>query len=120
MASSSLKIVGDRAEHSATKSFSKMSQIVTKNINGVDVSFKVSDDKKQVWILLDDNFALAEGYISLRAMMAHYIWCKNEMAKAVVKTEAEQFAPIDENGFFTFEVGRQSKVLSEIYKELRG
>ena len=43
-----------------------------------------------------------------------------EMAKAVVKTEAEQFAPIDENGFFTFEVGRQSKVLSEIYKELRG
>lgn len=97
-----------------------MSQIVTKNINGVDVSFKVSDDKKQVWILLDDNFALAEGYITLRAMMAHYIWCKNEMAKAVIKTEAEQFAPIDENGFFTFEVGRQSKVFSEIYKELRG
>ena len=51
-----------------------MSQIVTKNINGVDVSFKVSDDKKQVWILLDDNFALAEGYITLRAMMAHYMW----------------------------------------------
>ena len=97
-----------------------MSQIVTKNINGVDVSFKVSDDKKQVWILLDDNFALAEGYITLRAMMSHYIWCKNEMAKAVIKTEGEQFAPIDENGFFTFEVGRQSKVLAEIYKELRG
>lgn len=97
-----------------------MSQIVTKNINGVDVSFKVSDDKKQVWILLDDNFALAEGFLSLRAMMAHYIWSKSEQAKAVIKTESEQFAPIDENGFFTFEVGRKSKVLSEIYKELRG
>lgn len=97
-----------------------MSQIVTKNINGVDVSFKVSDDKKQVWILLDDNFALAEGFLSLRAMMAHCFWSKYEQAKAVIKTEAKQFASIDENGFFTFEVDRQSKVLSEIYKELRG
>lgn len=62
-----------------------MSQIVTKNINGVDVSFKVSDDKKQVWILLDDNFALAEGYVTLRAMMAHYIWSKSEQAKSSYK-----------------------------------
>lgn len=96
-----------------------MSQIVTKNINGVDVSFKVSDDKKQVWILLDDNFALAEGFLSLRALMAHYIWDKHEKAKAVIKTETEQFAPIDENGFFTFEVSRQSEVIKEIYKELK-
>lgn len=93
---------------------------MTKQINGIDVSFKVSDDKKDVWILLDDNFALAEGYLSMRAMMAHYVWNKSEQAKAVIKADTEQFAPIDENGFFTFEVSRQSKVLAEIYKELRG
>ena len=92
---------------------------ITKNINGVDITFKVSDDNNHVWILLDDNFALAEGYLSMRAMMAHYIWSKSEQAKAVIKTGKEQFAPVDENGFFTFEVGRQSKVLAEIYKELR-
>lgn len=92
---------------------------ITKNINGVDITFKVSDDNNNVWILLDDNFALAEGYLSLRAMMAHYIWSKSEQAKAVIKTDTKQFAPIDGNGFFTFEVGRQSKVIAEIYKELR-
>lgn len=92
---------------------------ITKNINGVDITFKVSDDNNNVWVLLDDNFALAEGYLSLRAMMAHYIWNKQEQAKAVIRTDTNQFAPIDEHGFFTFEVGRQSKVIAEIYKELR-
>lgn len=92
---------------------------ITKNINDVDITFKVSDDNKHVWVLLDDNFALAEGYLSLRAMMAQYIWNKQQQAKAVVKTGAKQFAPIDENGFFTFEVGKYSKVIAEIYKELR-
>lgn len=91
---------------------------ITKRINEVDITFKVSDDNKNVWVLLDDNFALAEGYLSMRAMMANYVYNKHEKAKAVIKTETEQFAPIDENGFFTFEVDRQSKVISEIVKEL--
>ena len=92
---------------------------ITKRINEVDITFKVSDDNKNVWVLLDDNFALAEGFLSLCAMMAHCICSKHEKAKAVIKTETEQFAPIDENGFFTFEVSRQSEVIKEIYKELK-
>lgn len=92
---------------------------ITKNINDVDITFQVSDDNKHVWVLLDDNFALAEGFLSLRAMMAHYIWSKTEQAKAKLKTDGEQFAPVDENGFFTFEVSKYSKVIAEIYKELR-
>lgn len=104
----------------STQKVFDMSQIMTKRINGVDVSFKVSDDRNNVWVLLDDNFALAEGYVTMRSMMAHYIYNKQEHAKAIIRADTEQFAPIDENGFFTFEIGRKSKVLAEIYKELRG
>lgn len=94
-----------------------MSQIVTKNINGVDVSFKVSDDKKQVWILLDDNFALSEGYFTMRAMLAGFLYKREE--RPAMKTKQNNWSKVDLEGFFSIEFAKQSKVLKEIVNEIR-
>ena len=90
-------------------------QIITKKINDIDVSFKVSDDKKDVWILLDDNFALAEGYFCLRSMLSSFLRrCKGIRYSYKVN----QYAKVDENGFFEFTLAKESKVLKEIVKTI--
>lgn len=67
-------------------------KFITKNIEGIDITFKVSDDGRQAWVLLDDNFALAEGFFTLRQMLEAFIkkaarshkrWC--EVGKSMEK-----------------------------------
>lgn len=90
-------------------------QIITKKINGIDVSFKVSDDKKNVWVLLDDNFALAEGYFCLRSMLSSFLRYKES---ARCSCNVNQYAKVDKNGFFEFTLAKESKVLKEIIKTI--
>lgn len=110
-------VAENRAEPRQPKSFSKMSQIVTKVINGIEISFKVSDDNKHVWILLDDNFALAEGYFTMRAMLAGFLYKREEHPE--IRTEKNNWSEVDTEGFFSIEFAKQSKVLKEIVNEIR-
>lgn len=92
-------------------------QIITKQVNGVEISFKVSDDKKNVWVLLDDNFALAEGFISLRAMFAQFLYSKNE--RPIKVSKSNDWSRCDAEGYFSLVFARQSKVIQEIVNEIK-
>lgn len=92
-------------------------RIVTKVVNGIEISFKISDDNKHVWILLDDNFALAEGYFTMRSMLAGFLYKKEE--RPAMKTKQNNWSKVDLEGFFSIEFAKQSKVLKEIVNEIR-
>lgn len=89
-------------------------KFITKNIDGIDITFKVSDDGRQAWVLLDDNFALAEGFFTLRQMLEAFIKKAARPTKRWCEVEKNV-----EKGCYDLLFKAQSKVVEVIADELK-
>lgn len=97
-------------------------QTRTTEINGVSVTYKVTDNLKQIQIFLDDNFALAEGFFCLNAMISGLLHFREiQHAKNLrVGAMANTFCKVDEaNATLNVTLGIQGDTIKQIINEVK-
>lgn len=91
-------------------------------INGVDVTYRVTRSLKHVQVLLNDNFASAEEFLSLRSMLAGILHYRETQHNKRVQLGARvnRFCKVNKAAAaINITLTMQSEVVKQIVNELK-
>lgn len=97
-------------------------QTRTIQINGVDVTYRVTTSLKHVQVLLNDNFASAEEFLSLRSMLSGLLSYREIKYRKNVKLGARinKFSKVNKAvAAVNITLTMQSEVVKQIVNELK-
>lgn len=97
-------------------------QTRTIQINGVDVTYRVTTNLKHVQVLLNDNFASAEEFLSLRSMLSGLLHYREIQHQKKVKLGARinKFSKVNKAAAaVSITLTMQSEVVKKIVNELK-
>lgn len=97
-------------------------QTRTKQINGVDVKYKVTDNLKRIQVLLNDNFACAEEFFCVRSMLAGLLHYRDIQHRKNVKIGARvnRYYKVNKaNATINLTLTLQSDVIKQIVNEIK-
>lgn len=97
-------------------------QTRTKQINGVDVTYRVTPNLKHMQVLLNDNFASAEEFLSLRSMLSGLLSYREIKHQKNVKLGARinKFSKVNKAAAaVNITLTMQSEVVKQIVNELK-
>lgn len=97
-------------------------QTRTIQINGVDVKYRVTTNLKHVQVMLNDNFASAEEFLSLRSMLSGLLYYREIKHQKNVKLGARinKFSKVNKAAAaVNITLTMQSEVVKQIINEIK-